>query len=83
MYRYITFCDKEKNEEIMSSNVPSKLAKCLICLLSSAPKLADLANVYMMCPGISGHPIKLHQANSMKTIYSFVIQTFYNESLLE
>ena len=28
--------------------------------------LADLVNVYMMCPEISGHPIRLHITNRVK-----------------
>ena len=31
--------------------------------------LADLTIVYTTCPEISGHPIKLHLVNSMKTIW--------------
>ena len=58
--------------ELKPLRVPMKFPLCSpsVRLVYSYLPLADLASIYMTCPEISGHPIKLHLiANNVKTIW--------------
>ena len=46
----------------------SFFASQVFASLTLIDPLPDLVLVFMMCPEISGHPIKLHLVNKKKTI---------------